>query len=103
MKAQPKADVTQASESPLQRLLQSAEEYARRDPAKAMATAFGAGLLLNLVPPRVIVGTVTAVAVPFMRPALFALGLLKAFELCCKPENTGHGTNESADRTERGK
>jgi hypothetical protein len=90
-------DATGASEPPLQRLLHQAEEYARRDPAKAMATAFGAGLLLNLVPPRVVVGTVTAVAVPFMRPALLALGLFKAFELCCKADRPAHGLDDTAD------
>jgi hypothetical protein len=62
-----------------------------------MAAAFGVGLLLNLVPPRVIVGTVTAVAVPFMRPALLALGLLKAFELCSKEDRPAHGPQEFED------
>lgn len=75
---------TAPADTPARRLLHQAEEFTRREPAKALATAFGAGLLLNVVPPRVILGAVTAVAVPFMRPALFALGLLKAFELCCK-------------------
>jgi hypothetical protein len=68
-----------------QRVLNDVEDYVRREPAKAAAAAFGAGLLLNFIPPRVIVGAVTAVAAPFMRPTLLALGLLKACELC-KPE-----------------
>lgn len=85
------------NEAPIKNLLHSAEEFARRDPAKAMAAAFGVGLLLNLVPPRVIVGTVTAVAVPFMRPALLALGLLKAFELCGKEDKPAPGHQEFED------
>ncbi len=89
MNDEPTAPATGAGEAPVQRLLHRAEDYARRDPAKAMAAAFGAGLLLNLIPPRVIIGTVTAVAVPFMRPALLALGLFKAFELCCKDDKPG--------------
>jgi len=88
---------TNAGEAPAPSLLHSAEEFARRDPAKAMAAAFGVGLLLNLVPPRVIVGTVTAVAVPFMRPALIALGLLKAFELCSKDDKPAPGQREFED------
>lgn len=74
------------AESNLSGLLQKAEDYARREPAKAAAAAFGAGLLLNVIPPRLIIGTVAAVTVPFVRPALFALGLLKAFELCSKDD-----------------
>lgn len=81
--------VAGAIEPSVQRLLHGAAEFTRRDPAKAMATAFGAGLLLNLLPPRVIVGTITAVAVPFMRPTLLALGLVKAFELCCRENPAG--------------
>lgn len=90
-------DAAGAAAAPVQSLLHSAEEFARRDPAKAMAAAFGVGLLLNLVPPRVIVGTVTAVAVPFMRPALIALGLLKAFELCCKEDRPAPEPQEFED------
>jgi hypothetical protein len=97
MNDQPSAPEDGAGEAPVQRLLHSAEEFARRDPAKALAAAFGAGLLLNLVPSRVIVGTVTAVAVPFLRPALLSLGLLKAFELCCKEERPVHGAGESEE------
>ncbi|MCE9518783.1 MAG: hypothetical protein K8R87_04370 [Verrucomicrobia bacterium] len=81
----------------LHRILHDTEELVRRDPAKAIATAFGAGLLLNLVPPRVIVGAITAVAVPFMRPALLGLGLFKAFELCCKDDTSNCDSDESSD------
>jgi hypothetical protein len=73
--AQPAAPATQG-------IVHEIENFVRREPAKGAAAAFGAGLLLNFVPPRVIVGAATAVAAPFMRPALLALGLLKACELC---------------------
>ena len=58
-----------------QRTLGDVEDYVRREPVKAAAAAFGAGFLLSFIPPRVIVGAVTAVAGPFMRPILLALGL----------------------------
>ena len=84
----------QPAEPPVQRMIREAEEFARREPTKALAAAFGAGFLLNVLPTRFIVGTVTAVAVPFMRPALLALGLIKAAEMCCaesKPESHHDG------------
>ena len=81
----------ETTESSIHRLVREAEEFARKEPAKAVATAFGAGLLLNLLPTRVIVGTITAVAVPFMRPALLALGLIKACEMCCTDSKTEAG------------
>jgi hypothetical protein len=77
--------------------LHRAEEFARRDPAKAMATAFGAGLLLNFLPSRFIVGAVTAVAVPFMRPTLLALGLYKAFEICCQDDAREQANSDVAE------
>ncbi len=81
----------ETTEFSIHRLVREAEEFARKEPAKAVATAFGAGLLLNLLPTRVIVGTITAVAVPFMRPALLALGLIKACEMCCTDSKTEAG------------
>ena len=63
--------------------LGQAEAFARRDPARAVATAFGAGLLLHLLPLR----AVTAVALALVRPALISLGMLKVWELCpCEKE-----------------
>ncbi len=88
---------TATPQATLHRVLHDAENFVRRDPAKAIATAFGAGLLLNLVPPRMIVGAITAVAVPFMRPALLGLGLFKAFELFCKSDHASNGTDEIED------
>jgi hypothetical protein len=55
-----------------------------REPAKAIAAAFGVGLLLNFIPARVLVGTVTVVGATLMRPALLSLGVIKAAELCCQ-------------------
>ena len=59
-----------------------AEAFARREPARAVASAVGAGLLLNLLPVRAILGALGAVAFVVARPALLFLGLLKAWELC---------------------
>ena len=87
----------QTTEFGIHRLIHQVEEFVRQEPAKAVATALGAGLLLNLLPTRVIVGTLTAVAVPFMRPALFALGLVKACEMCCTASNADANHNKESD------
>ena len=64
-----------------------AEEFARREPVKAVASAVGAGFLLNLLPVRAILGALIAVAFALARPTLLFLGLLKAWDLCpCKKE-----------------
>lgn len=62
------------------------QELARKEPTKAVAVAFGVGLLVHLVPTRFLVGTVTAVGALLVRPVLLTLGLTKAVELCqnCK-------------------
>jgi hypothetical protein len=60
------------------------EAYVRREPAKAVAVAMGAGLLLKLLPTRAMVRPLTTLAVTLLPPALLGLGLLKAFELCCQ-------------------
>ena len=67
--------------------LDDAEAFARREPAKAVATAVGAGFLLHLLPVRAIGGALTAVAFALARPALLFLGMLKLSEICpCKKE-----------------
>lgn len=69
--------------------LGQAEAFARREPVKAVASAVGAGFLLNLLPVRAILGALLAVAFAVARPALLFLGLLKAWEICpCKKEET---------------
>ena len=97
MKQDTPKEHTTSGEPAVQRLLHRAEEFARREPAKAMATAFGAGLLLNVLPARFIAGAVTAVAVPFMRPTLLALGLYKAFELCCQDDAGDQGRSPGGE------
>ena len=66
--------------------LDQAEDFARREPAKAVVSAFGAGLLLNLLP----IGALTAVAFALARPTLLCFGLLKVWELCPCKKNTTH-------------
>ncbi len=64
--------------------LDQAESFAHREPAKAVAFAFGTGLLLNLLPTR----ATTAVVFTLARPVLLCLGMLKAWELCsCNPKS----------------
>jgi len=67
----------------VQQWVGEAEDFARRDPAKAVAVAFGVGVALNILPKRFIVGTATLAAVTLVRPVLLSLGVLKAFEMCC--------------------
>lgn len=72
--------------------MQRADEFARREPAKAVVSAFGAGFLLNLLPLSAIAAALAGIAFSFVRPALLFLGLLKACE-CCRtptPTSTSH-------------
>jgi hypothetical protein len=63
--------------------LNRAEAFARREPAKAVACAFSAGLLLNLLPTR----ATTAVVFALARPVLIFLGMVKLSEMCpCNAE-----------------
>ena len=76
-------------EASLQRLLDKTEEFVRREPAKAVAVAFGAGLLLKLLPPRAVARPLAAVTAKLLPPTLLGLGLIKALELartsgCCQ-------------------
>ena len=83
------ADTTGAApcSGPCSTLLGEAEAFARREPAKAVATAVGAGFLLHLLPVRAIVGALTAVVFALARPVLLFLGMLKLSEICpCKKE-----------------
>jgi hypothetical protein len=68
----------------LQRTLERIEACMRREPAKAVAVAMGAGLLLKLLPTRAMVRPLATLAVTLVPPALLGLGLVKAFELCCQ-------------------
>ena len=72
---------------PCRTWLGDSEAFARREPAKAVVTAVGAGFLLHLLPVRAILGALTAVAFALARPALLFLGMLKLSEICpCKKE-----------------
>jgi len=62
-------------------MLNETQEFVSRESGTAFATACGAGILLNLLPTRLLAGAISAVAVMLVRPALLTLGLLKAFEL----------------------
>ena len=65
---------------PLGEWLAKSDEFARREPTKAVASALGAGFLINLLPIGTIVGALVAVLMALARPALLFLGLMKACE-----------------------
>ncbi len=62
-------------------LLERADEYARNEPTTAVAGAFGAGLLLTLLPLGAMTGSLVRISLSFTRPVLLGLGLMKALEL----------------------
>ncbi|MFN0076009.1 MAG: hypothetical protein ACKVY0_06005 [Prosthecobacter sp.] len=68
----------------LRRTLDDIKAFARREPGTAVAAALGVGLLINLLPTRVLAGTVTVVGAALVRPVLLSLGVTKAMELCCQ-------------------
>lgn len=76
---------TSAQTSPL---LRRADDFARREPAKAVISAFGAGFLLNLLPLGAITAAIVGIAFALVRPALLFLGLIKAWEICGLPSKT---------------
>ena len=66
----------------IENLMQRADEFARREPAKAIASGLGAGFLIHLLPLRAISSLVVGIAFTCARPVLLFLGLMKAGELC---------------------
>jgi len=72
----------------IRRTLGDIRAYARREPGKAVAAALGVGLLVNLLPTRVLAGTVAVVGAALVRPILISLGVTKAMELCCQKSQT---------------
>lgn len=64
--------------------IERTNEFARHEPAKAVASAFTAGLLLNVLPIGAIAGSLTTLALRLARPALFLLGVIKVCELSRK-------------------
>lgn len=63
--------------------LHDIKAFAQREPAQAVAVAFGVGLLVNLLPTRVVAGTVSTIGAALLRPMLITLGITKAIELTC--------------------
>ena len=76
----------------LRRTLADIKAFAQREPGQAVAAAIGAGVLINLLPTRLVIGTVTVMGALLVRPVLLSLGVTKAMELCCQntPPNTSH-------------
>jgi len=74
------------AEVSLHQALKRVEDYVRREPTKSAVAALGAGLLLNLLPPRLLAGVTAGVATRLLPPVLLGLGVLKAFEICCEAE-----------------
>lgn len=72
----------------LRRTLSDIKAFAQREPGQAVAAAIGAGLLINLLPTRLVAGTVTVVGATLVRPLLLALGVTKVMELCCQESPT---------------
>lgn len=72
----------------VRQMLGDIKEFACREPVKAVAAAFGTGLLINLLPTRAVIGTATVLGATLMRPVLLTLGLTKAMELCCQKTPT---------------
>lgn len=83
-----KNEPSRQSPAGLDTLFQRADDFARREPLRATASAFGAGFLLNLLPLGAIAAALVTIAFSLLRPALLLLGLLKAGELCrCQTTN----------------
>ena len=63
-------------------------EYARLEPIQKFAAASGIGLLINLLPSRMVTGTVAIVGAAIVRPVLISLGVTKAMELCTQKSHS---------------
>lgn len=70
--------------------LNSADEYARREPTKAVVSAFGIGVLLNMLPLAAIAASLVRAATLLVRPGLLFLGLIKAAEYCGATQDLFH-------------
>jgi hypothetical protein len=78
----------QPAEFCLRRTLADIKAFAQREPGQAVAAAVGVGLLINLLPPRLLVGAATVVGATLVRPLLLSLGVTKVMELCCQNTST---------------
>jgi len=83
-------DETQAQpiQASFRSVMNDVKSFARRDPVQAVGIAFGAGLLINLLPTRIVANSAAAIGATLLRPTLLALGVIKAAELCCQKSNT---------------
>ncbi len=63
--------------------MHQAADYARRQPTQVLGAACAAGVLLNIVPAKVVARSVLSAASALGRPALLALGVMKVFEFAC--------------------
>jgi hypothetical protein len=77
------------AEACLHRVIDRVDQYVREEPAKAVAAAFCAGLLLKLLPARTVARPVAALTVKLLPPALLGLGMIKAFEMCSAKHSCG--------------
>lgn len=66
---------------PSLKFIDAAEKYVNQEPLKALGAACGMGIILNILPTRLMAGSASSLAVMLVRPALLTLGLLKALEL----------------------
>jgi hypothetical protein len=76
MSEQEPTSVPPASNASLDPLISSVENYARKEPTKAVSAAFGAGLILTLLP----VGGILRLLFIALRPLLLILGFIKLYE-----------------------
>lgn len=75
-----------AAELSIHQTLKRVEDCVRREPTKAVVVAMGAGLVLNLLPSRVLARATASIATRLLPPLLLGLGVLKAFEICCEKD-----------------
>ena len=68
----------------IRQTLSEIREFARREPVQTFAAAVGIGLFINMLPSRMVTGTVAIVGATIVRPVLLSLGVTKAMELCCQ-------------------
>ena len=76
-----------AAELSLHQTLKRVEDCVRREPTKAVVVALGTGLVLNLLPTRMLAGVTASIMTRLLPPVLLGLGVLKAFEIWCEKED----------------
>lgn len=67
-------DTPHPAELCLQRTLEQAENYVRREPTKAVSAALGVGLVLTLLPTRSMVRPLAALGAAFLPPRCWRWG-----------------------------